>query len=133
MGLVTSFDLSCSEVVGELEFPHALKRDLFTSTISCQSLFIEANDAAINKGFLIVCEASFYISQNGVMKENVLGMFQHRTKVKTIYFYGTMLPITSPQDQIQVKIVDSEGTVQNVLALATFDIAGCVSNRLLAI
>ena len=133
MNLNTSILVTIKDGVGELEFPHALKRDLFTSTISCQSLFIEANDAATNKGFLIVCDASFYISQNGVMKKNILGMFQHRTKVKTIYFHGTKLPITSPQDRIQVKIVDSEGTVQNVSALATFDIAGCVSNRLLAI
>ena len=60
-------------------------------------------------------------------------MFQHRTKVKTIYFHGDKLPITSPQDRLKIEIVDSEGLPQDVSALATFDIAGCVSNKLLAI
>ena len=69
MNLNTSILVTIKDSVGELEFPHALKRDLFTLTISCQSLFIESNEAATNKGFLIVCDASFYISQNGVMKK----------------------------------------------------------------
>ena len=133
MSLNTSILVIIKDGVGELEFPHALKRDLFISTICCQSLFLEANESATNKGFLIVCNASFYISQNGEMKKNILGMFQHRTKVKTIYFHGPRLPITTPQDRLKIEIVDSEGKLQNVSALVTFDIAGCISNKLLAI
>ena len=132
-GINNEFEHFYLSSVGILEFPKALKRDLFMSTISCQSFFIEANESATNKGFLIVCDASFYIDQNGVVKKNILGMFQHRTKVKTIYFHGHKLPITTPQDRLQIEIVDSEGVLQNVSALATFDIAGCVSNKLLAI
>ena len=133
MNLNTSILAVIKNGVGYLEFPKALKRDLFMSTISCQSLFLETNESATNKGFLIVCDASFYIVQNGVVKKNILGMFQHRTKVKTIYFHGHTLPITTPQDRLQIEIVDSEGALQNVSALATFDITGCVSNKLLAI
>ena len=65
MNLNTSILVIIKDGVGELEFPHALKRDLFMSTICCQSLFLEANESSTNKGFLIVCDASFYISQNG--------------------------------------------------------------------
>ena len=68
MNLNTSILVVIKNGVGYLEFPKALKRDLFMSTISCQSLFIEAKESATNKGFLIVCDASFYIDQNGVMK-----------------------------------------------------------------
>ena len=133
MNLNSSILVIIKNGVGCLEFPQALKRDLFSSTINCQSLFLEANEAATNKGFLIVCDASFYIDQNGVVKKNILGMFQHRTKVKTIYFHGPKLPITTPQDRLQIEIVDSKGVLQNVSAMASFEIAGCVSNKLLAI
>ena len=55
MNLNTSILVIIKNGVGELQFPQALKRDLFMSTINCKSLFIEANESATNKGFLIVC------------------------------------------------------------------------------
>ena len=70
MNLNTSILVAIKNGVGYLEFPHAPKRDLFMSTIGCRSLFIEANDSAVNKGFLIVCDASYYISQNGLIKKH---------------------------------------------------------------
>ena len=133
MNLNTSVLVIIKNGIGELQFPQALKRDLFMSTISCKSLFIEANESATNKGFLIVCDASYYIDQNRLMKKNILGMFQHRAKAKTIYFHDQKLPITTPQDRLKIEIVDSKGLLQDVSALATFDIAGCVSNKLLTI
>ena len=69
MNLNTSILVIIKNGVGELQFPQALKRDLLMSTISCKSLFIEVNESATNKGFLIVCDASFYIDQNGVVKK----------------------------------------------------------------
>ena len=133
MNLNTSVLVIIKNGIGELQFPQALKRDLFMSTISCKSLFIEANESATNKGFLIVCDASYYIDQNRLMKKNILGMFQHRAKAKTIYFHDQNLPITTPQDRLKIEIVDSKGLLQDVSALATFEIAGCVSNKLLTI
>ena len=133
MNLNTSILVIIKNGIGELQFPQALKRDLLMSTISCKSLFIEVNESATNKGFLIVCDASFYMDQNGLMKKNILGMFQHRAKVKNIYFHDHKLPITTPQDRLKIEIVDSEGVLQDVSALATFDISGCVSNKLLTI
>ena len=58
-------------------------------------------------------------------------MFLHRAK--TVYFQDNKYPITTPQDRLKIEIVDSEGELQDISALATFDIAGCVSNKLLTI
>ena len=69
MNLNTSILVVIKNGVGILEFPKALKRDLFMSTISCQSPFIEADESATNKGFLIVRDPSLYIDQNGVVKK----------------------------------------------------------------
>ena len=74
MNLNTSI-LVIKNGVGELQFPQALKRDLFMSTISYQSLFIEANESTTHKGFLIVCDASFYIYQNGLIVGNNESVF----------------------------------------------------------
>ena len=67
----------------------------------------------------------------GHVLANVLGMFLHRAK--TVYFQDNKHPITTPQDRLKIEIVDSEGELQDISALATFDIAGCVSNKLLTI
>lgn len=133
MNMNTSTLVVIKNGVGELRFPQALKRDLFTSTINCQSLFFDTNESPTNKGLFIVSDASFYIDQNGIQTRNVLGMFLHRAKAKTVYFRDNKLPITTPQDRLKIEIVDSEGDLQDISALATFDIAGCVSNKLLTI
>ena len=86
MNLNTSTMVSIANGVGELEFPHALKRDLLMSTIQCQSLYIDANPAAKNEGLLIVCDCSYYITQNGMAKKNILAMFQNKKSVNIVYF-----------------------------------------------
>ena len=133
MNLNTSTMVSIANGIGELEFPHALKRDLLTSTIHCQSLHINANPAAKNEGLFIVCDGSYYITQNGVPKKNILAMFQNKKAVNMVYFPNHRMPITTPQDRLKIEVVDAEGVCQKVSALATFDIAGYVSNKLLAI
>ena len=133
MNLNTSTMVSIKNGVGELEFPHALKRDLLTSTIHCQSLYINANPTAKNEGLFIVCDCSYYITQNGTTKKNILAMFQNKKAANIVYFSNHRVPITTPQDRLKIEVVDAEGVCQKVSALATFDIAGSVSNKLLAI
>ena len=133
MNLNTSTMVSIANGVGELEFPHALKRDLLMSTIQCQSLYIDANPAAKNEGFFIVCDCSYYITQNGMAKKNILAMFQNKKSVNIVYFPTHRVPITTPQDRLKIEIVNGAGDCQKGSALAVFDIDGCVSNKLLAI
>ena len=133
MNLNTSTVVVIQNGVGELEFPQALKRDLSMSTITCQSPYLEANENASNEGFFIVCDGSFYITQNGMVRKNILAMFQHKAVVNIVYFKDHKLPISTPQDRLKIEIVNSDGVRQDVSGLATFDIVGCVSNTLLTI
>ena len=71
MNLNTSTMVSIANGVGELEFPHALKRDLLMSTIQCQSLYIDANSTAKNEGLFIVCDCSYYLTQNGMANNKI--------------------------------------------------------------
>ena len=131
MNLNTTTAVTIQNGVGELEFPQALKRDLLMSTIYCQSLYFSDNSSATNEGLFIICDGSYYITHNGVAKTNILAMFQNKTNANIIHFSDHRLPITVPQDRLKIEIVDCKGVTQKVSALAVFDIAGCVSNKLL--
>ena len=132
MNLNTSTAVTIQNGVGELEFPKALKRDLM-STIYCQSLYFNGNTSASNEGLFVVCDGSYYITRNGVAKKNILAMFQNKTATNIIHFSDHRLPINVPQDRLTIEIVDHKGVRQQISAQAVFDIAGRVSDKLLAI
>ena len=133
MNLNTSTAVQITNGVGELEFPQALKRDLLMSTICFISLYLNGNTSATNGGLFVVCDGSYYITQNGTTKKNVLAMFQNKSNGDIIHFSDHRLALNVPQDRLTIEIVNFEGSLQQVSALAVFDIAGCVSNKLLAI
>ena len=103
------------------------------STIYCQSLYFSDNTSASNEGLFVVCDGSYYITRNGVAKKNVLAMFQNQKDINVIHFTDHKLPINVPQDRLTIEIVDHKGVRQQISAQAVFDIAGRVSDKLLAI
>ena len=133
MNLNIATSVTIQDGVGEFDFPQALKRDLLTSTIYCQSLYLKANTSADNEGLFFVCDGSYYITRNGGVEKNVLAMFQNKPATNTINFYDHKLPITSPQDKLRVEIVDCQGVTQKVSGLAVVGISGRVVNKPLAI
>ena len=133
MNLNTSTAVQITNGVGELEFPQALKRDLLMSTICFISLYLNGNTSATNGGLFVVCDGSYYITQNGTTKKNVLAMFQNKSNGDVIHFSDHRLALNVPKDSLTIEIVNFEGSLQQMSALAVFDIAGCVSNKLLAI
>ena len=133
MNLNTSTAVAIQNGVGELEFPKALKRDLLISTIYCQSLYFNGNTSASNEGLFVVCDGSYYITRNGVAKKNILAMFQNKATTNIVHFSDHRLPINVPQDRLTIEIVDHKGVRQQISAQAVFDIAGRVSDKLLAI
>ena len=78
--------------VGELEFPQALKRDLLMSSIYCQSLYLSENSSATDEGLLLVCNGSYYITQNGMAKQNVLALFHNQAKSHITHFTDYRFP-----------------------------------------
>ena len=133
MNLNTSTAVQIQNGIGELEFPQALKRDLLTSTIRCLALHLSRNTPTSSEGLFVVCDGSYYITQNGVAKKNVLAMFENKISSNVTQFFDHRLPLNVPQDRLTIEIVNYDGVVQKVSALAVFDLAGCVSNKLLAI
>ena len=88
------------------------------------------DDEALNEPFFVVCSASMYRDQYCQMKKNILGMFHHQTKANVVSF-DYFAPITFPQEEITVQIVDFHGNVQNIAALAVFCFEGLVNNHLM--
>ena len=133
MNLTTSTAVNILQGVGELEFPQALKRDLLMSSIYCQSLYLSGDPSATNDGLLLVCNGSYYITQNGTAKQNVLALFHNQAKSLIIHFTDHKFTINMPQYRLTIEIVNHLGTRQDISALTVLNIAGCVSNTLLLI
>ena len=133
MNLNTSTAVLIQNGVGELEFPQAFKRDLLTANIYCQSLYIHENSLAVNEGFFVVCDGSYFIKSNGEISKNVLAMFQNKAVANIVHFSEHRHPITTPQERLQIEIVDYHGERRKVSALAVFCITGLVANFLLTI
>ena len=133
MNLNTSSIVKIREGVGELEFPQALKRDLLTTSIYCQSLHFSENYLAVNEGFFVVCDASYFIKSNGEVSKNILAMFQNKATTNTLHFSEHRYGITTPQERLQIEIVNTHGERQKVSALAVLGLVGPVANYLLTI
>ena len=133
MNLITSTPVYRMEGLGEIEFPKALKRDLLTSTIHCQSLYFTESYEAINEGYYVVWDCSYYLTQNGTVRKNVLALFQNRPAANVVHFYDNKVPLVSPQEKMNIEIIDYHGDRQDVSALAVIGIYGKVGNKLLTI
>ena len=88
------------------------------------------DEAAINEPLFVVCSGSMYRDQNSHLKKNILGMFQRQLKANIVNF-DYFVPLTFPQEEITVQIVDCKEDVQNVAALAVFRFEGLVNNHLM--
>ena len=111
-----------------LQFPPVLKRDSFNLTLQCQSLSFVDNEDAINEPFFVVCSGSTYYSQK--VKRNVLAMFQYKKEANIVHFDHTV-PLTNPQENLEIEIVDFYDKKKSVSAVGVFAIQGQVQNNLL--
>ena len=66
------------------------------------------------------------------MKDNILGMFQNKPLANIASFHYNV-PITVPQEKLEIKIVDLHGKQQDLTCMGVFRLQGPVSNKLLAI
>ena len=114
-----------------LPFPPVLKREALSATILCQSLAFMDNEEALNEPFFVVCSGSTYYTNNCQTKRNVMGMFQNK-KLPNIVNFAHPVPLTHPQESLEIEYVDYHDKRQNLDALAIFVIHGKVSNNLLA-
>ena len=132
MHLNVSSSLLISEGKAELQFPPVFKREPLQATIQCNSLCFMDNAEALNEPFFIVCSGSTYYTRDSKVKYNILGMFQNKLEANIVTF-GHSVPLTAPQENLTIEIVDQHGDKQKVSALGVFTIDGFVNNRLLAI
>lgn len=113
-----------------LPFPPVLKRDALKATIQCHSLCFEKNAKALNEPFFLICSSSTHRAPNNSIINNVLGMFQNEVEANRVTFDHSV-PLTYPQDHMEIEIVDYHGKRQAVGAMGVFTIAGKISNSLL--
>ena len=133
MDLNVSIPIEISNGFAEFQFPEALKREPLTSTIQCDSLFFKKNRQANNECLFLVCSGSSYYTQGRELKNNILAMFQNKKSLHRISFSETRLPITLPQENLKLEVIDEHGKRQDVSCHAVLHIAGQVSNKLMAI
>ena len=96
-------------------------------------LYLPNNSTANDEGLFLVCSASFYRDKNQNMKKNILGMFLNTPTPSVARFGDFWLPLTLPQETIQIECVDFHGERQDVSSLGVVHIRGTVTNKLLAI
>ena len=130
MSLQVSVPLQILKGQAQLQFPPVFKREALTAKIQCKSLAFMDDEGALNEPFFVVCSASMYRDQYCQMKKNILGMFQYQTKANVVSF-DYFVPLTFPQEEITVEIVDFKGKIQNIAALAVFRFEGLVNNHLM--
>ena len=132
MELCLSTNVIIKNGLGELDYPPALKREALKSNIQCECLYFGANIRAKNEPYFITCSGSTYRSPDGQMKENILGIFQNKPQTNIASFHYNV-PITVPQEKLEIKIVDLHGKQQDLTCMGVFRLQGPVSNKLLAI
>ena len=132
MDLTVSANLIIKRGLGELEYPPALKREVLKSNIQCQYLYFSVNKSAKNEPYFLICSGSKYQAQDGRLKNNVLGMFQNKPETNIASFHYTV-PITVPQEKLEIQIVDYHGKQQDLTCMGVFRMHGAVSNKHLAI
>ena len=132
MDLCLSTNLIIKRGLGELEYPQALKREALKSNIQCECLYLMENPKAKNEPYFITCSGSTYRTQDGTLKPNILGMFQNK-KDANIVSFPYAVPITVPQEKLEVRIVDYHGKQQELSCMGVFRMHGPVGNKILAI
>ena len=114
-----------------LPFPPVLKQEALEASLLCQSICFMANEEALDEPFFLVCSGSTHCTRNNKTKKNVLGMFQNSKKAHIVNF-AHPVPLTYPQENLEIEIVDYKDKRQLLAATAVFSIQGKVSNTLLA-
>ena len=134
MQLKTTTCVKIVKGLGLIDFPDALKSEPLASFLRCSSLHLESNSSADNEALFIVSSGSYHVTKNHERKKNILCMFKNTSTGGLInYNCETKIPITIPQDVINVEIVNSDGLRKNVSALGVFEIQGTVKNKFLSI
>ena len=134
MQLKTSMCVKIVKGLGLIDFPDALKSEPLASFLRCSSLHLESNSSADNEVLFIVSSGSYHVTKNHERKSNILCMFKNTSSGGLInYNCETKVPITIPQDVMNVEIVNSDGLRKNVSALGVFEIQGTVKNKFLSI
>ena len=67
-----------------------------------------------------------------MLKPNILGMFLNKKDAHIVSFRHAV-PITVPQEKLEVRIVDYHGNQQDLSCIGVFRMHGPVGNKLLAI
>ena len=132
MSLQVALPVQISSGEGKLQFPIVFKREALTANIACLSLSFKDNEDAKNESLFVVCSSSSYRNQDYHSKNNILAMFQNQKNANIVSF-DHYLPLTTPEYEITIEIVDFNGKRQDVSAAAVFCIDGLVKNRLLTI
>ena len=130
MSLQISMPLHIVKGEAQLQFPPVFKREALTAKIQCKSLAFLQDKEALNEPFYVVCSASMYRDQNSHLKKNILAMFQRKVEANTVSF-DYFVPLTFPQEEITVEIVDYHGNRQDISALGVFRFEGLVNNHLM--
>ena len=133
MELSVAQPLHLKNGMGEIQFPEALTRDPSKSSLHIDCLYLPNNSTANDEGLFLVCSASFYRDKKQNMKKNILGMFLNTPTPSVARFGDFWLPLTLPQETIQIECVDFHGERQDVSSLGVVHIRGTVTNKLLAI
>ena len=115
----------------QLPFPPVLKRGALNAHIQCHSLWFNENLNAGDEPFFVVCSGSTSFTQNNQIVRNVLGMFQNK-KLSNIATFDFAIPLTTPQENLEIEIVDFHDKRQDLGAVAVFIFEGKVGNNLLA-
>ena len=132
--LYISTALKITKGKGQLAFPEALKRDALHSSLQCISLSFEANSRAANETCFLIASGSQYCGEHLNRENNILAMFQNKRGAHVVPLPVLEIPITSPQQKIEIKIVDFEGDLCDTInCFAVFLVKGIIENRMLAI
>ena len=131
MDLIVTSKLLITDGHAFLPFPPVLKREALNVTLLCQSLCFMKNEEALDEPFFLVCSGSTHCTRDNQIKKNVLGMFQN-SKDPHIATFSHPVPLTYPQENLEIEIVDYHDKRQLLAATAVFSIHGKVSNNLLA-
>ena len=133
MELALSVPLTLVDGAASFEFPDALRREMFKSTIQLDSFYLSKNANAKNEALMLVCNGSFYRDRNQTLQKNVLGLIINKPRPNLFTFTSHPVPINLPLDTLEVEIIDSKGARQKVSGLGLLHVKGSVQNRFLTI
>ena len=132
MSLKVALPVQISKGEGQLQFPIVFKREAQTANIQCVSLSFNDNEDAKNETLFVVSTSSSYHNRDYHSKKNILAMFQNKKNANIVSF-NHFLPLTTPEYEITIAIVDLDGKRQDISAVGVFCIEGLIKNHLLAV